>query len=1739
MKVSLFLLIWAISAAMVFAGGRQDNESHEVSNPSGFTESIDIENKESGKYNFYLEAKDKGGNTTLAGPDNIYIDPESDLPVVGITNPRENMHVQGNLNIVGTCLDDDGVAYVELWFNDDPGTTVRAEGGEFWSYYYDTVRFPDKLYKITARGVDINGLPGRESSVNWNLDRKKPETAVTSHELGALVAGRITLKGTVWDGNGIITFSYSQDNGDHYFPIAFKYDKKNDIYNYELKMDTKTFEDGPAVIWFQARDKMGTLGVSSHLVFVDNTGPDVQIVYPEPDAAVNGIFTMAGFAEDTVGIASLTWKLGKETGEFPLTIGNPWWAKEFDLRGEKGKSLDLEIRAVDLSGNITTVRRKLLVDQKADLPVVSLQEPLAGAVVAEDGTLGLLGQVSDDDGVQAVLYSLNGGEAVEFDCNGSFQYTISGISFGTYNLDVWARDITGVEGPKVQIKGLVSPGAAPEPRIAELHFGSGKTVTTEEFFTGKEIHPESGVTLGLVVQSGGALSSISWQFGNSSPGSAALKAKTGGEFRQDIPLPADIPYGLVKLDITATDIYGRSGSWEEYVFITNLNAPNPDDVARVQDNPSSGALKLESLNGQPWRKGASLTAAGGGKTGFPVTAVLSADQQMKSAVFTVGGREIKASAKASAEGWQITGIIPPDLPAGFTSLSLNLITRTDENFQVSGDFFILRPADGRTINTGRNFQWVRPDGILDGGRILILNDREPLVGLSGGRPLQGVELSGDAAGSISARIDQYGRVLLQAGSDGSFGPVSLSLTDRDGASFEAGPYTFFVDRADPVISLRENPAGSWVQNTIQVKFSGGDANALRSLDYSTDLGITWQPLLQGSELGTLNTSTELERSLDISRLPDGTVFVDLRIIDEAGRSALTSFSVQKDTTAPAAQLIVPVSGARVNGTIRLGIAITEAGRLNSISYTRPEGTEPEISKTVYSAGAGSSLTFLDILLDAAETPLASDMSFLFEDAAGNSSVLDRWPFVIDSEKDVPVIEVSLPLENEVITTDFVISGIMYDDDAISQVWWKVDDGDERIIESENGYSIPVALLSLTDNEHTITVTAEDIYGIRSEPVTRTIRVSLEEPKASVALPSFEEIVKETVLVSGIASDNNDIDRIQVSLDNGNTYNDALGTTEWTYQFNTKILQDGTHVIFIRVWDGYDIPALYSSLINIDNTPPEVVLEAPLDGSVTTGPVYITGRAIDEIQLEKITIQLRSLEGHTISEAIGIRHVEPGSILMEALDLSSLPDGIYNVEIFAIDKAENVTRVSRNVELSKDNQQNFVDNLYPLNGEHVQGSFNLYGYVGGIDKATQVTLSINGNDAATEAVTEAGFYRFALSGEQLREGLNELVVRSDFGGKEIVLSSVRNIYYNANGAWVTIDSLNMGDFAYERPWLTGRSGYQLSFTEGEILADKNGDKYLKNIIAEKKLDYIDLSFDNGKTFVRAGKSREEGTDWRYRLETGEMTEGLHYLIVRANMVNGETAITRTLVQVDKTPPFIRLIAPDAGGRYNQHLEYTALAGDDIELKSLTYHLRKGDKAAYEVPGFIQGLYFEFIIPPFLRQAWKKSPGLFAGGATYMDFGLGLSFFEDNVKVQMQYGFMTQAIYESMGSSEPVRYGGNVLGFKLLANIYSLPFGSFAGPDWDWLYASFALGANFSLFDVGNRGYTQSGTSTWLTAVLVQVEFPKVTIPKREYLRTFSFFTEGQLWFVPTDIDADEAGLKTVIPHLIVGLRMYIF
>jgi hypothetical protein len=163
----------------------------------------------------------------------------------------------------------------------------------------------------------------------------------------------------------------------------------------------------------------------------------------------------------------------------------------------------------------------------------------------------------------------------------------------------------------------------------------------------------------------------------------------------------------------------------------------------------------------------------------------------------------------------------------------------------------------------------------------------------------------------------------------------------------------------------------------------------------------------------------------------------------------------------------------------------------------------------------------------------------------------------------------------------------------------------------------------------------------------------------------------------------------------------------------------------------------------------------------------------------------------------------------------------------------------------------------------------------------------------------------------------------------------------------------------------------------------------------------------------------------------------------------------------------------------------------------------------VPSFIQGLYLD--------------TGLL--GATYWQIGMGLTFFENNVKLQVQ-----------IGDAPPGRFNGLVVGAKLLANLAFLPY-SIITQDLAFLSSSAAIGAAFSYFTMSETTVGISEQGLVVAAVVGQVELLRFDLERLglswPVLKALSLYTEGQIWFIPSDV---EGGVE---PRLSFGMRTEIF
>ena len=2005
---SLFMAVLLFSiCGFTFAHGKGDIEEIDVDNVNSWKETFDLEGKtqkKAVKYNIMITATDLGGNEHVEGPFNLFVDPESDRPICGITNPYTNMRVVGNLNIVGTCVDDDGVSKVELLL--DEGTEneklVIAQGTEFWSYYLDTNNLEEGPHTIKVTGYDINEEPvvSKPVKLTWQLDRKQPLTAVENVGMGQLVSGNVNFKGTVSDGNGIKELYYSVDNGGFWFPVKLQKTKQFDTVEFSISLDTRKFQDGPAVLWFKAIDNATSEGAYSFLYYIDNTKPDVQIVYPEEDA-VNGKFTVAGFAKDDVGVIDLSWTFGDLSGVFDLVPGNPYWAVTLDTIGFKDKSRKFTVRAVDRAGNVVDVSKVINLNQEEDKPVATISDPMPDTIYAGDNrAVFVRGLVTDDDNVQAVRIQLDAQEPIVQETKGAYYYELckaSDLSAGNHKITVVGIDENGVEGNPVSVQ-IGSKGIAPV--FSQGTVSSGKE--SVDFVNGMEIHPEAGKTFSVTATSALGIKEAHIEVAGQEPRDEVLKNPTSYTF--SIPVTPDFAKGLVPVTISVTDVIDRKTEYKAWLYITNTALVKNDDPIVVFDDsrvaedgsiinnpdfPVTGyliggkAAKVELVPQTPFAKaqlnGNQIKLIPGDAIGGsePVIVRVTTDKgkvvESRPLIFKndnvlpnlfINNYEETKAIKARQTQVQITGSVKCETGVGGLNYRILGVDATldkngtiakvtprpvENSFQnipigVDGNFsldletynmldgmyiieFIAESAGGNkvakavAINTlpeieevngklpaakaqviswidafdvyaivtyqdelEENFKTFARADMVEGANPLVYENskytaqkaptlaaniaevdgeeyysgmpvvlpygvsKEPkfmklyidtgatvnavnyeIIGdeVAGGdqRQTGSVKLAkpedtrwiaeiplnnlpsrvnkinitikagsleqvvtgsitvirdtsagvtddeekiytlagvgtfydeqdsnwvlldgskymfyANVNGPITAEIagnpegleiETDGKfIVLSATKDGIYKNVVLNVKDRFGDEYKTTPRNFLADSEGPELILQEPVLHQWLSSAVKVSGTIADALGVRRAEYSLDGGDTWQALnLKGDAKGLGMTFSE---DIDIKLIEDGLIRLDLRAFDNAGHTALVTTAAFKDTTPPNVTVIEPLTIDIVNGENLIAFKVDDNGWFNKAEYLMIGSKEREEKRSEIEI---EPLVTTHVGTEA--QPIDDIMQFIFTDDAGNKTTIDKWDFTIDNRSDLPVAEIHVPDELQVITRDFTISGVVYDDDGPSTIWYKIDDAEYQLLpDPGTSFSIDVPISTMTDNEHTVYVYAVDINGVKGEVAQRTFRISLEEPKGSVEKPTIDTSVREVITISGVASDKNGIMKVELSLDNGNSYNDATGQEEWSYKVDTRAIPGGTQVVFLRITDNYGIKGLYSSLINIDNEAPDIALDLPLDDSTSTGQLFFSGYAFDNVEISDLYITIRNME--KTSEAIK-RSIPINNIIGETLDITDLPDGFYNVELSGEDKAGNRTNVSRNIHLDKSRPPAVVDVLYPLNGEHKNGNFNIYGQASSNieGKISSLKLYVDDKFVKETSLSESGFFKFEITpasevntgmvdeeGNPIKTIVTDMTDGTHTYYVEAVLEDGRNvpsikqtITYSSIGPWITLDNFTYGDFAMRRPYLKGRAGYSRNPEEVAAAKAKDAKKEFKDMVAAKTVAKVELSFDNGKTFEELSTNDK----WLYRVENQDWSEGYHFLLIRATMKNGEVAIERTIVQIDNTAPTVRLIAPGNGGRYNQMLEASGLSKDSVGLDSVKIALRKGDKSSYEVPSFIQGLYVDFHF-------W---------GASLFEVGAGLTFFDDNVKLQFIYGQYTQeqrdAVNAFIGRPQTeMRYGGNIFGGKLLANISTIPFSFFFGHDFDWLSASVAVGAQFNYFSQSN-----SGAGQILSAVLAQLEFPRVHISEIKAFSTFSIYNEYSLWFIPSDVASED--IKKFAHQYSIGLRVNIF
>ncbi len=1473
-----------------------------------------------------------------------------------------------------------------------------------------------------------------------------------------------------------------------------------------------------------------------------------SIAFPSSGAAVNGNVDIVGTCYDDDAVSQVSLRI--DGGEQIYTAkGTEFWSYALDTASLAEGVHTVEVWGVDANGvEGKSVKTSFNLDRRQ--PVTNVTNTGAGSLVS--GTVQLEGTVEDGNGIERLFYSLDNGNKFEevrlshnkklnrsffkldvktgllsdgpnvcwfkaVDKQGStgiytFLFFVDNVpptlSFiypdnenetfpSVFSVAGRASDGTGLESltwvcGKESGEIAVTPGNDYWVKEFDVSSFSNKTETVEitaEDAAGnitkvmRTITIDKSVDIPRLTIAQPAANAVT---GNSVYLAGSIESASGVSeirYRLDREEEITVPVNMGAFGVPVTDI--SSGTHTLSVY-----AVNPQGVKGNSETVSFSVIGTKPVIGLEGTSSVVQSVAPDSRT--PVTINVSAGAGLDSVSYTVADNaEIPVSIRKGAANTLIR--IPID--ASFTGRVVPVAVQASDIYGRAVAQTIL--IDSQTTSEGEAFVWAEGNKSSDG--TFILSDNNTLTAVY--RPVGGAEIaSAELAGStIPCELSFSGHIIaLAITEEGLYKNVRITVTDTEGRTFTSSGINILMDKTAPVIKLALTEEPRFIKESLELAGTVSDISALQSITYTVGDSEA-QPL----------SSAKFSQKIAFGNYPDGVIVVGVHAVDVLGQKSSAYRTFYKNSQGPQVSLILPREGDKVNGSILMVFKPDNYSALEKVEY-KPEGSNRpweliEISPLPHK------------IIGTASAPIGKGMVFRFTDKAGNVSTYNEYPFEIDTESDKPVIEVHLPEEDAIVVKDFVLSGIIHDDDGVSKVFYQIDNGTIKSLEVKNTFTIPFALTDFTDNEHTISLYAEDIYGVKSNVFKRKVRVSLAPPSVAVQTPVSTSIVKDIITITGTAADKNGVKSIEVSLDNGNTYSKAEGSENWHYDFNTAVIADGTHVVFIKAIDQYGEESRTSTLVNIDNTAPVLKFEYPIPGGKYGNDLFISGQVYDETALKEVAVHIKGLQGQSVPAKFSNTVLEPKLIVSKTINVADLPEGSYNLEIVGSDEAGNVTNIARNFVIDRSNDKGKIELLAPLMGETLVGEFNIYGKISSTIFPDSATLYIDGAERGTATISPTGYFNFKITPEGMTEGPHKVSVKAEIVKNKPETSAVHSIVYKATGPWITIDNFAMGDFAVERPYLKGRAGYTLSEEEELLLKDKSTAVGIREAIAAKKLVAVELSFNNGRTFISLGSK----ANWRYRLETGDMAEGEHFLLVRARMANNETAVCRMVVSIDKTAPVVTLLTPDEGGTYNQSLRYAGLATDDVSVTNVALSLRKGDKYLYGIPKVIQGLHFDVGF-------W---------GATLWNAGVGLSFFGSNVKLQLHYGQFLPSQWNLFYKGESMRYGGHVVSMKILANVFELPFESFAGPDWSWLYMTGALGANFSVFTK-----TQKGKPQVLAAMLAQIEFPRVKLPKKKikYFRSFAVYTEGQLWFIPTDVsEGSSSKIKGVRPHISVGLRFDVF
>ncbi len=270
----------------------------------------------------------------------------------------------------------------------------------------------------------------------------------------------------------------------------------------------------------------------------------------------------------------------------------------------------------------------------------------------------------------------------------------------------------------------------------------------------------------------------------------------------------------------------------------------------------------------------------------------------------------------------------------------------------------------------------------------------------------------------------------------------------------------------------------------------------------------------------------------------------------------------------------------------------------------------------------------------------------------------------------PSVTVANPGSGSTVNGIVTVSGSASDNVSLAKVEVAVDAGAYKPATGTSNWSTSVDTRTYANGSHAIVARATDASGnVASKSVAVTVSNATADatpPSVTVASPSAGATVTGAVVVSGSASDNVAVSRVDVAVDGG-AWSQASGTASWSWNWASSNGADGTHSISARATDTAGNTKSTSVTVTTSNagdtTAPSVSVSSPQSGATVSGTVAVSGSAADNAGVASVRI---SVDGGAWSPATGT------TSWSWSWDTAALANGSHTVATQALDSAGNVS-----------------------------------------------------------------------------------------------------------------------------------------------------------------------------------------------------------------------------------------------------------------------------------------------------------------------------------------------------------------------------------------------------------------------------------------------------------------------------------